>query len=237
MKCTPGEKAGGRETLVGNFKQFCWSFLLCMVDSPSLRQGLSKQPASPSGLKSQSLPITPPFQDPWFLKHPNGHTTQVVLLAVQEQGTQEWYGMRQVPSPEPCSFSLLWRRTLWHCEPAIYHSQSELITIHWSCDSTNLYSLQSEYTVLQCKIPSAIRIQNILGNRKQYGFIFFILTLQSWILSTPKVTINSENIEKDGGIWKTFYCQFIEASFTHRKMHPFKMYNLMSCMATTRIKN
>lgn len=51
MKCTSGEKAGGRE-------EFMWgisnSFVLCLTVSPSLRQGLSKQTASPSGLKPES---------------------------------------------------------------------------------------------------------------------------------------------------------------------------------------
>ena len=64
---------GGRETLVGNFKQFCWNFVLCLAVSLSLRQGLSKQPASPNGLKSESFITTPFFWHVWFLKHHSGH--------------------------------------------------------------------------------------------------------------------------------------------------------------------
>lgn len=94
MKCTSGEKAGGgRETHVGNFKQFCWSFVLCLRVSPSLRQGLLKQPARPGGLKSES-PAT----------HSLGMfgswgTIMATLfrwspcLAVQGQVAQEWCGM------------------------------------------------------------------------------------------------------------------------------------------------
>lgn len=62
---------GGRETL-GEFQTVLLE--LCLMASPSLRQGLPKQPENPSGLKSKSAPTTPLFQDLWLLKHHNDHT-------------------------------------------------------------------------------------------------------------------------------------------------------------------
>lgn len=58
----------------------CGEFQTVLLELPSLpgsltslRQGLSRQPASPSGLKSEPPPTTPLFQDLWFLKLHNGH--------------------------------------------------------------------------------------------------------------------------------------------------------------------
>lgn len=60
---------------------------LCLgpAGSPSPRQGLSEQPASPSRLRSESAPASPLFQDLWLLKHYHSHTTAVALPAWQSR--------------------------------------------------------------------------------------------------------------------------------------------------------